>query len=250
MKKQNKLKDTHSKNDREDLNILPIKEATITYLERASCHEYNQKWVERFAYDSFGRYNTHDVQFYVIKRKKTYFGVLESPDEHTATYIFLLLSKNDIENQIQIIKNDIENTNTTRIGIKGKFYIGNIDIKNETKTYNLKEKPYYLGKIAHKSFPYWYKKLHDIIMPIAKQRLKKVAKHKETKNPKLKILHNKNLHQISNILNIDISSLIKLLKNKSPYSNITKSYIMSNYEIEIYKDLFTNLLHKSVNRKN
>lgn len=242
MIKHNNLKNTHSKKDREDLSLLPIKEATITYLEKASIPEYNQTWDENFTYDLFSySYNTRDTKFYVLKRRKTYFGVLESPDDRTATYVFLLLSENEIENQIQIIKNDIRDINTTRNGIKTKFYVNN----NEIKTYSLKEKPYYLGKIAHRNFSYWYKKLHDIIMPIAKQMAKKSIKHKRTEKSKISILHNKNLSQISEMLNIETSSLIRLLKNKSPYSNITESYIMSNYEIEIYRNLFIKLLHKS-----
>jgi len=45
-------------------------------------------------------------------------------------------------------------------------------------------------------------------------------------------------------LNIETSLLIKLLKRKSPYLNITESYIMSDYEAEIYKDFFIKLLRK------
>lgn len=249
---QNDLRNTHSKEDREDLNLIPIKEATITYLQRASIPEYNQTWYENFAYVPFGSYYTRDVQLYVLERKKTYFGVLESPYDCTATYVFLLLSKNNIEKQIQIIKNDIENKNTTRNGVKSKFYIGSISENNKIRTYSLKENSYYLGKIAHKSFSYWYKKLHDIIMPIAKQRAKRKNKygiafnrHEIKTESETIILYNKNLSQISEILNIEVSLLIKLLKRKSPYSNITESYIMSNYEIEIYRDLFIKLLHKN-----
>ena len=104
---QNDLKNAHPKKDREDLSLLPIREATITYLERVSISEYNQTWDENFTYDPFSySYNTRNTKFYVLKRKKIYFGVLESPDNYTATYVFLLLSENEIENQIQIIKND------------------------------------------------------------------------------------------------------------------------------------------------
>ena len=43
---QNDLKNAHPKKDREDLSLLPIREATITYLERVSISEYNQTWDE------------------------------------------------------------------------------------------------------------------------------------------------------------------------------------------------------------
>ena len=45
---QNDLKNAHPKKDREDLSLLPIREATITYLERVSISEYNQTWDENF----------------------------------------------------------------------------------------------------------------------------------------------------------------------------------------------------------
>ncbi|MDB9221353.1 hypothetical protein PN650_23055, partial [Parabacteroides distasonis] len=82
---QNDLKNAHPKKDREDLSLLPIREATITYLERVSISEYNQTWDENFTYDPFSySYNTRNTKFYVLKRKKIYFGVLESLDNYTA----------------------------------------------------------------------------------------------------------------------------------------------------------------------
>ena len=215
---QNDLKNAHPKKDREDLSLLPIREATITYLERVSISEYNQTWDENFTYDPFSY----------------------SPDNYTATYVFLLLSENEFENQIQIIKNDIRYIYTTRNGIKNKFYINN----NKIETYSLKDKPYYLGNISHVNFHYWHKKLHDIIMPIAKQMSNRRFRFGGLRKSKISILYNKSLSQISNILNIETSLLIKLLKRKSPYLNITESYIMSDYEAEIYKDFFIKLLRK------
>lgn len=168
--------------------------------------------------------------------EKIYFGVLESPDNYTATYVFLLLSENEFENQIQIIKNDIRDIYTTRNGIKNKFYINN----NKIETYSLKDKPYYLGNISHVNFHYWHKKLHDIIMPIAKQMSNRRFRFGGLRKSKISILYNKSLSQISNILNIETLLLIKLLKRKSPYLNITESYIMSDYEAEIYKPQIRN----------
>ena len=244
---QNDLKNAHPKKDREDLSLLPIREATITYLERVSISEYNQTWDENFTYDPFSySYNTRNTKFYVLKRKKIYFGVLESLDNYTATYVFLLLSENEFENQIQIIKNDIRDIYTTRNGIKNKFYINN----NKIDTYSWKDKPYDLGNISHVNFHYWHKKLHDIIMPIAKQMSNRRFRFGGLRRSKISVLYNKSLSQISNILNIETSLLIKLLKRKSPYLNITESYIMSDYEAEIYKDFFIKLLRKKTNKGN
>ena len=94
---QNDLKNAHPKKDREDLSLLPIREATITYLERVSISEYNQTWDENFTYDPFSySYNTRNTKFYVLKRKKIY----------TSTCIFMELSSKILTSPIQL-GNDI-----------------------------------------------------------------------------------------------------------------------------------------------
>lgn len=83
-------------------------------------------------------------------------------------------------------------------------------------------------------------------MPIAKQMSNRRFRFGGLRRSKISVLYNKSLSQISNILNIETSLLIKLLKRKSPYLNITESYIMSDYEAEIYKDFFIKLLRKQI----
>lgn len=232
----------------------PIKESINHFLSRLCKECYN--WTERYFVNDV--LYSHKANFYVLKYRGLKFGVLESDRPNTATYIYVYTTK-DIERQTTEFKNDIENPQIDRDYPKTEvnkdsifLNISQAILDGNTKNIPIKYKYYYLDYVSHhSSFIIWNKRLFEILsenVEFQKQQqqisilTKKV--YGKVKDPQmtLKHLYGMSIKQIAQLCHIDTKMLIQLVRNKSPFSNITSQYKVSRYEVEIYRDFFIKYL--------